>query len=67
MGKRTVGCNAEKRMRKVSELWNDVMEDKYKYGYPQKGAQEAYERGMKNNRGRQMEEGLIKNVLSSYI
>lgn len=54
-------------MRKVSELWNDVTEDKYKYGYPQKGAREAYERGMKNNRGRQMEEGLIKNVLSSYI
>lgn len=54
-------------MRKVSELWNDVTEDKYKYGYPQQGAREAYERGMKNNRGRQMEEGLIKYVLSSYI
>lgn len=28
---------------------------------------EAYERGMKNYRGKQMEEDLIKNVPSSHI
>lgn len=47
-------------MRKISEFGSGVLEDKYKCGFPRRELWKAHRRRMKNNRGRQGEEDLIK-------